>query len=115
MQEFAEGGAGLPGAHLEPEGQEERLFEAVMLRLRLADGLDLRRLASEHSHDTACKVWAVLQPHVRRNLVLPLGGSPAGGAGCPRRCAWPTLRALWCPTTSFPMCLQHFDWVMSGR
>ena len=57
------------GADMPPDGDDERLLDMVMLRLRLADGLDLASLAAQHGQAAAATVLKALQPHAARGLV----------------------------------------------
>lgn len=59
----ATGGEGLP------EGAEERLLDAVMLRLRLSDGLDCRILTRQFGAAMAGVVEDALRPHELEGLV----------------------------------------------
>lgn len=73
---------GVPGVELPPESEEDRLLEAVMLRLRTAQGLDLRWLAAEFGASTVEAVLAPLVRHEQRGLVMVerevVGGVPRG-------------------------------------
>ncbi|KIY99261.1 oxygen-independent coproporphyrinogenIII oxidase [Monoraphidium neglectum] len=73
------GGGGIPGADLMPETQEERLLDSIMLGLRTADGLDLRRLATDYGQEAAKKVLPVLRRHECEGLV-ELRGAQGGTA-----------------------------------
>ena len=68
MQTFAEGG-GLPGAEQEPQAPDDDLLDTVMLRLRLADGLDLAAVAGQHGEVAATAIRRALEPHMARGLV----------------------------------------------
>ena len=57
------------GAEVLPDSDDERLLDMVMLRLRLADGLDLTSLAAQHGKAAAATVLKALQPHAARGLV----------------------------------------------
>lgn len=61
------------GAQQPPESAEERLLEAVMLRLRLSDGLDFRILEEQFGVKAATTVESALLPHIEKGLAEPLG------------------------------------------
>ncbi|PRW32956.1 activating signal cointegrator 1 complex subunit 3 isoform B [Chlorella sorokiniana] len=75
------------GSWLPRESGDDRLLDTVMLRLRLADGLDLRQLATQHAQgeEAADIVLHALQPHIARGWVLADRGagwsSGSGGSG----------------------------------
>ncbi|KAK9814526.1 hypothetical protein WJX72_007398 [[Myrmecia] bisecta] len=66
---FCAAGGGVPGLELPAESAEDRLLDMVMLRLRLADGLDLRQVEDTFGRATAADVRRVLQRHVSTGLV----------------------------------------------
>lgn len=65
----------LPGAELPREGDEDRLLEAVMLRLRLAEGLDMRWVGREFGQEAAGGVAASLLRHEAAALVAAERGA----------------------------------------
>lgn len=52
------------------EEESERLLDAVMLRLRMSDGLNLDWLAAIFGTSSAEKVLSALKPHIRGCSVL---------------------------------------------
>lgn len=62
------------------------MLDTIMLRLRTADGLDMRRFAQRFGRDAAVVLCKALERHERRGLVLRLPRLPEevieeGGAG----------------------------------
>ena len=79
---FAENGGGLPGAEQEPQAADDDLLDTVMLRLRLADGLDLAAVAGQHGGVAASRIRRALEPHMARGLVASAGkGQQSAQAG----------------------------------
>lgn len=75
-------GPRVPGAFLPPESADEVLLDSVMLRLRLADGLDLSQLAARHpqGEEAAALVAAALRPHVERGWAVASNASSSGSS-----------------------------------
>mmetsp|Transcript_19983 Transcript_19983/g.55628 ORF Transcript_19983/g.55628 Transcript_19983/m.55628 type:complete len:480 (+) Transcript_19983:87-1526(+) len=83
VEEFASPGSksrGVPALSQPPDSQEERMLDTVMLRLRTADGLDMRSFAAEYGADAASRVLAAMESHFQDGLVLAIheGREPAG-------------------------------------
>lgn len=78
-------GLQVAGAWLPRESDDDRLLDTIMLRLRLADGLDLCQLARQHPQggEAADLLRAALAPHAARGWVLTHGGGGGskGSAG----------------------------------
>lgn len=70
--EATQRGRQLPGGELAPESADDLLLDTIMLRLRLADGLDLRQLAAQHpdGQQAVTVVLGALQRHIEAGLVL---------------------------------------------
>eukprot|EP00887_Chlorella_sp_A99_P000273 scaffold13.g273.t1 len=86
--------AQVPGTDLPAESANDWLLDTVMLRLRLADGLDLDWLAGWHpqGQEAAAIVLSALERHIEAGLVQrDRTGSSAGpaGAGAPTEAARP--------------------------
>ena len=69
MSVFAEQGDGLPGRLQAPQPLADQLLDTVMLRLRLADGLDLAAIAERHGTVAADRIMAALSPHLDSGLM----------------------------------------------
>jgi len=69
----------VPGSHLPPESKEDQLLDTIMLRLRMADGLDLGQLSSSYGVEVADRVRAALHKHKATGCVQELS-TPSGGA-----------------------------------
>lgn len=74
-------GPQVAGAWLPRESDDDRLLDTIMLRLRLADGLDLCQLARQHPQggEAADLLRAALAPHAARGWVLTHGTHDGGG------------------------------------
>ncbi len=66
VQQLVEAGGEQEG---QETSQEDVLLETLMLGLRLADGLNLPRLARQFGEETLQKIWRSLQPYYRRGWV----------------------------------------------
>ncbi|CAG9462796.1 unnamed protein product [Pedinophyceae sp. YPF-701] len=76
VEEFAASGGGVPGLRdVPPEDDAEMLLDAVMLRLRTADGLDLDEVGREYGEDAKGRIWSALAPHVAEGRVVAEGSS----------------------------------------
>ena len=60
------------------EEADEQLLDAVMLRLRMSDGLDLDWVSAMFGQSPAEAISKCLQPHCRRGLVRFDHGTTAG-------------------------------------
>ncbi|GAB4820010.1 hypothetical protein N2152v2_007056 [Parachlorella kessleri] len=66
-----EGVGAVPGLHLPPETSHDKLLDTIMLRLRLADGLDLSSIQGRNADGEQLRsvVLRALQPHIEQGLV----------------------------------------------
>ncbi|KAL4422677.1 hypothetical protein ABPG75_008874 [Micractinium tetrahymenae] len=73
-------GPQVAGAWLPRESADDKLLDTVMLRLRLADGLDLCQLAAQHPQggEAGELLRAALAPHIARGWVIARGGGEGG-------------------------------------
>ncbi len=80
MGVFVEQGDGLPGRLQAPQSVSDQLLDTVMLRLRLADGLDLAAIAEQHGTVAANRILAALEPRLDSGLVSVAEGQqrPSG-------------------------------------
>ena len=80
----AQQGRQVGGSWLPRESADDRLLDTVMLRLRLADGLQLGQLAASHPQggEAVDALLRALRPHIARGWVLADGdgGAAAGGS-----------------------------------
>lgn len=68
----------VPGRdHLPPESEEDRLLDTIMLRLRLAEGLDLDRLAEQFGRQVKDLTLKGLRPHLERGTAVFIKDVPA--------------------------------------
>ena len=68
VAEFAAMG-GLPGAQQDPQTLEDELLDTVMLRLRLADGLDMALVSERYGLPAAERIRQSLERHMAVGLV----------------------------------------------
>jgi len=73
VAEFEASGRQIPGAATDVADVEDELLDLVMLRLRLADGLDLASVAARYGNHTAEQVHKSLRKHIERGLVQEAG------------------------------------------
>eukprot|EP00884_Botryococcus_braunii_P009156 jgi/Botrbrau1/18241/Bobra.53_1s0095.1 len=84
LADFASSGGGLPDGPEAPEqAMVEQLLDAVMLRLRLSDGLDLDWLSQQFGRSAVEMVLEGLEPHFPRGLAvrIPPGAHPGDRLG----------------------------------
>jgi len=67
------GSSWFTGAATDVADVEDELLDLVMLRLRLADGLDLASVAARYGNHTAEQVHKSLRKHIERGLVQEAG------------------------------------------
>eukprot|EP00798_Chlamydomonas_sp_ICE-L_P014035 gene14035-19973_t len=73
LEEVGKGKNGaLPAEYMPPQTPEDALLDTIMLRLRTADGLDLKELGEVYGGDAVDVVLESVKYHVSRGLVLQL-------------------------------------------
>ncbi|EIE24812.1 radical SAM enzyme [Coccomyxa subellipsoidea C-169] len=70
VSQFASSGAGFPGSAADDQGKEDEMLDIVMMRLRTADGLDLRQFGEQFGSGAVRAVNKALEPHEEAALVV---------------------------------------------